>query len=473
MGPGQGMQLSKVKGNPRQELMHVFKKILVANRGEIAVRIIRACRDLGIKTVAVYSEADQDCLHTRLADEKVCLPGFKPAETYLNIPVILRAATETDAQAIHPGYGYLAENKEFAARCAENGLVFIGPRPENIRLAGNKLAARESAAAAGVPVIPGSRKGVDSAGEAAALAEEIGYPVMLKAGAGGGGRGMRICFDRAALQEEFVVARAEARAAFGDATLYVERYVENPRHIEFQILGDCSGKIIHLGERECTVQRRYQKLLEESPSPALDEELREKMARAALRVAGALNYFNAGTVEFILDEKKNFYFLEINSRIQVEHPVTEMVTGIDLIKEQIRLSLGELLRDDFSTLPKRGWAIECRINAEDPENSFLPSPGKIECYRPPGGYGIRLDTHVYQGYRIPPYYDSLLAKLIAHGPDREEARKIMLRALEEFVIEPVKTTIPLHKKILANPSFAAGNFTTGFLKLFVPEEEME
>ncbi|MFZ5631534.1 MAG: acetyl-CoA carboxylase biotin carboxylase subunit [Bacillota bacterium] len=353
----------------------MFKKVLVANRGEIAVRIIRVCRDLGLKTVAVYSEADRESLHPAMADEKVCLPGFKPADTYLNMEKILQAAGETGAGAVHPGYGYLAENQRFAAGCREAGLVFIGPRPENIALVGNKLAAKEKAMEAGVPVIPGSRRGITSLGEGLAVAAEIGFPVIVKASAGGGGRGMRICL--------------------------------------------------------------------------------------------------AGTVEFIPDGKKNFYFMEINSRLQVEHPVTEMVTGIDIVKEQIRLSLGDTLRCDYSSVPKRGWAIECRINAEDPDNSFLSSPGEIERYRPPGGFGVRLDTHVYQGYRVPPYYDSLLAKLIAYGPDRESAVKIMLRALEEFVIEPVKTTIPLHKKVLAHPLFREGNFDTGFIKLFVSDQENE
>jgi len=449
----------------------MFKKVLVANRGEIAVRIIRACRDLGIKTVAVYSEADRQSLHPDLADERVCLPGFKPADTYLNMEKILQAAGETGAGAVHPGYGYLAENERFAVRCGEAGLVFIGPRPENIHLAGNKLAAKEMVRAAGVPVIPGSGRGVASLEEAQAAADETGYPVIIKASAGGGGRGMRICIDQWQLKEEFSIAKAEARASFGDDTLYIEKYLENPKHIEFQILGDASGRVVHLGERECSVQRRYQKLVEESPSPALDDALREKMGRAALQLAGTINYFNAGTVEFILDKKKNFYFMEINSRLQVEHPVTEMVTGIDIVKEQIRLSMGDTLGYNYSSVPKRGWAIECRINAEDPENSFLPSPGEIENYRPPGGCGVRLDTHIYQGYRVPPYYDSLLAKLIAHGPDRESAAKIMLRALEEFVIEPVKTTIPLHKKILAHPLFREGDFDTGLIKLLVPDEE--
>lgn len=448
----------------------MFKKILIANRGEIAVRIIRTCREMGIKTVAVYSEADEQSLHTVLADEKVCLPGFKPVDTYLNIPLIIRAAKEKDAQAIHPGYGYLAENEAFARSCAQAGIVFIGPEPDNIRLAGNKLQAKEKAIQAGVPVIPGSGMGLTSLEEAAALAGETGYPVMIKASAGGGGRGMRVCFNEEELREEFPVAKAEAGSAFGDPTLYLEKFLPNPRHIEIQILGDRGGKIVHLGERECSVQRRYQKLIEESPSPALDDALRKKMGEAAVTVARSIGYFNAGTVEFMLDEENNFYFMEINARLQVEHPVTEMVTGIDIVREQIRLSLGERVDYDYTSLAPRGWAIECRINAEDPDRFFLPSPGVIETYRPPGGFGVRLDTHVYQGYQIPPYYDSLLAKLVAHGPDRKTAISIMLRALDEFTIAPVKTTIPLHRRILSDESFAGGMFDTGFVKKFLPEE---
>ncbi len=449
----------------------MFNKVLVANRGEIAVRVIRACKELGIKTVAVYSEADEHCLHALLADEKVCLPGFKPADTYLNMPAIIKAAREKGAGAVHPGYGYLAENESFAAACREAGIVFIGPDPETIRLAGNKLQAKETAARAGVPVIPGSNRGLTTLAEALEVAGETGYPVILKASAGGGGRGMRICGDETELREEFPIAKAEAGSAFGDPTLYVEKYLQNPRHIEIQVLGDRSGKIIHLGERECSVQRRYQKLLEESPSPALDDSLRDKMGRAAVQVARSINYFNAGTVEFMLDGNKNFYFMEINARLQVEHPVTEMVTGIDIVKEQIRLSLGEGLDYDYYSLSPRGWAVECRINAEDPDKFFLPSPGTIEIYRPPGGFGVRLDTHVYQGYSVPPYYDSLLAKLVAHGPDRKTALSIALRALDEFTVEPVKTTIPLHKKILADDSFAGGDFDTGFVRKFLPEED--
>ncbi len=448
----------------------MFDKLLVANRGEIAVRVIRACRELGIKTVAVYSEADAGSLHAALADENVCLPGFKPADTYLNMEAIIRAARETGAGAVHPGYGYLAENETFARRCGEAGILFVGPRPENIRLAGNKLRAKERAAAAGVPVIPGSERGIGTVDEAVAAARAIGFPVMLKAAAGGGGRGMRICGNEGVLREEFPIARAEAGASFGDATLYVEKLLRNPRHIEVQVLGDAGGRVVHLGERECSVQRRYQKLIEESPSPALDGELRDKICAAAVRLAESINYFNAGTVEFMLDAGNNFYFMEINARLQVEHPVTEMVTGVDIVKEQIKLALGERLEPDLARY-RGGWAMECRINAEDPDRFFLPSPGLIDCFRAPGGFGVRLDTHVYQGYRVPPYYDSLLAKLVTWGPDRASAVRTMQRALDEFVVDPLKTTIPLHKRILADGSFQAGVFDASLVNKFIPADD--
>lgn len=448
-------------------------KVLVANRAEIAVRIIRACKEMGIRTVAIYSDADTESLHVKIADEKVCIGGYKPIDTYLNIERILQAAMETKVNAIHPGYGYLAENGDFAKRCKELGFIFIGPHPENLYLAGDKLAAKKQVKEAGVPVIPGSVSGTSSKEEAAAIAEDIGYPVIIKASAGGGGRGMRICADRNELLEEFPIAKAEAKAGFGDDTLYVEKYLIKPRHIEFQILADNSDKVIHLGERECTIQRRYQKLVEESPSPIIDNGLREKMGELAIRAAKSLNYFNAGTVEFLVDQEKKFYFVEVNARIQVEHPVTEMVTGIDILKEQIRLAFGEKLDYDFSSLQKRGWAIECRINAEDPEQGFLPCPGRIDVYYPPGGYGIRLDTHIYQGYKIPPFYDSLIAKLISYGLTRDAAIRTMLRALEEFVISPVKTTIPFHKKVVSSPFFTQGEFDTDFVKAFLPENSEE
>jgi acetyl-CoA carboxylase, biotin carboxylase subunit len=448
-----------------------FSKILVANRGEIALRIIRACKELGIKTVAVYSEADESSFHLRPADERVCIGPAVSAKSYLNIEAILEAAQKTGADAVHPGYGYLAESETFAKACEEKGLVFIGPTPQNLLLSGDKITAKKMVKGAGVPVIPSSQGGLNSLEEAMGLAREIGYPVLIKASGGGGGRGIRICSDERMLCEEFPVAKGEARAAFGNDELYLEKYIVRPRHIEFQILADRFGNVTHLGERECTIQRRYQKLIEESPSPKLTTELRHKMGAAAVSVARAVKYFNAGTVEFLLDPEDHFYFMEINARIQVEHPVTELVTGIDLVKEQIRLSSGEALGYAFEDLKTRGWAIECRINAEDPERGFLPSPGTIEEYHAPGGFGVRLDTHLYQGYSLPIYYDSLIAKLIAHDLTREGAIRILKRALEEFRVKPLKTTIPLYLKVMDDPDFRMGSFDTGFIKRFVPDEE--
>jgi acetyl-CoA carboxylase biotin carboxylase subunit len=449
----------------------MFKKILVANRGEIALRVIRACRELGIKSVAVYSEADEKSLHLKAADERICIGPALSAKSYLNIDSIIKAAKESGADAIHPGYGYLAEKKEFAEACEAGGIVFIGPTPENLKLAGDKITAKKIMAEAGIAVIDSGPDGVTSLDKALGMCKKIGYPVMVKATGGGGGRGIRICTDEAILREDFAVAKAEAGAAFGNEELYIEKYIENPRHIEFQILADRSGNIIHLGERECTIQRRYQKLIEESPSPRLTTELRESMGEAAIRAAAAVKYFNAGTVEFLLDSDDNFYFMEVNSRIQVEHPVTELTTGIDLVKEQIRLSAGGILDYSFHDLNKRGWAIECRINAEDPERNFLPSPGTVEVYIPPGGFGVRLDTHLYPGYELPIYYDSLIAKLISFDLTRQGAISIMKRALSEFVISPLKTTIPLYRRIMDDPSFRKGDFDTGFIKKFVPEED--
>jgi acetyl-CoA carboxylase biotin carboxylase subunit len=449
----------------------MFKKILVANRGEIALRVIRACRELGIKSVAVYSEADEKSLHLKAADERICIGPAISAKSYLNIDSIIKAATGSGADAIHPGYGYLAEKKEFAEACEAGGIVFIGPTPENLKLAGDKITAKKIMAEAGVAVIDSGPDGVTDLDKALGMCKKIGYPVMVKASGGGGGRGIRICTDEDILREDFAVAKAEAGAAFGNEELYIEKYIENPRHIEFQILADRSGNIAHLGERECTIQRRYQKLIEESPSPRLTTELRESMGEAAIRAAAAVKYFNAGTVEFLLDSDDNFYFMEINSRIQVEHPVTELTTGIDLVKEQIRLSAGGILDYSFDDLNKRGWAIECRINAEDPERNFLPSPGTVEVYIPPGGFGVRLDTHLYPGYELPIYYDSLIAKLISFDLTRQGAISIMKRALSEFVISPLKTTIPLYRRIMDDPSFRKGDFDTGFIHKFVPEED--
>ncbi len=451
----------------------MFSKILIANRGEIAHRIIRACRELGIASVAVYSEADVDSLHLKLADEQVCIGPPVSAKSYLNMESILDAARRTGADAVHPGYGYLAENAEFANACEERGVVFIGPTPQNLNLAGDKITAKKMIQEKGVPVIPSSSSGVASVEDAAGICRKIGYPVMIKSSGGGGGRGIRICENREMLLEEFPIAKMEARAAFGNDEVYVEKCISEPRHIEFQILADKHGNVTHLGERECTIQRRYQKLIEESPSPVMTDELRKRMGEAAVAVAQAVRYVNAGTVEFLVDGEDNFYFMEINARIQVEHPVTELTTGIDLVKEQIRLASGGELAYAFDDIERRGWAMECRINAEDPERNFLPSPGRVEVYRPPGGFGVRLDTHLYQGYELPVFYDSLIAKLISYDLTRDGAIRIMKRALEEFGIEPIKTTIPLYLKVMDDPRFRKGNFDTGFIKRFVPDEDDE
>jgi len=449
----------------------MFKKILVANRGEIALRIIRACKELGIPNVAVYSEADVTSLHLKLADEQICIGPPISAKSYLNSENIIKAARETGADAIHPGYGYLAEKEDFAAACEENGITFIGPTPSNLRLAGDKITAKKIMEENGIPVIPSSPGSPGSIDEAIALSQKIGYPVMVKASGGGGGRGIRVCLNEAMLREDFPIAKAEAGAAFGNTALYIEKFIERPRHIEFQIVADKFGNIAHLGERECTIQRRYQKLIEESPAPGLSADLRKTMGEAAIRAAGAVKYFNAGTIEFLLAPDGNFYFMEVNARIQVEHPVTEMTTGMDLVKEQIRLSAGGKIGYSFDGLNKRGWAIECRINAEDPARNFLPSPGTVEQYQPPGGYGVRLDSHLYQGYDLPIYYDSLIAKLVAFDLTRDGAIAIMKRALDEYTISPLKTTIPLYRDIMDDADFRKGDFDTGFINKFVPEEE--
>jgi len=451
----------------------MFSKVLVANRGEIALRIIRALREMGIASVAVYSEADESSLHVRRADEKVGIGPPLSARSYLNREAIFRAAESTGVEAIHPGYGYLAENPQFAAECEDRGLTFIGPSSRTMRLAGDKISAKKIMADAGVPVIPSSPAGVCDLEEARAISAQIGYPVMVKASGGGGGRGIRICRDESELVEEFMVARSEARAAFGNDEVYIEKFLAAPRHIEFQILADAYGRITHLGERECSVQRRYQKLIEEAPSPYVTPGLREAMGRAAVDAAKAVAYRNAGTVEFLVDRAGVFYFIEINARIQVEHPVTEIVAGVDLVKEQIRLAAGGRLDYGFEDLKSRGWAIECRINAEDPERGFLPAPGRIDVFQPPGGYGVRLDTHLYQGYELPIYYDSLAAKLIAYGADRPEAIAVMRRALDEFRLEPIRTTIPLHREIMNDPDFQSGVIDTDYIKKFVPDQDDE
>jgi acetyl-CoA carboxylase biotin carboxylase subunit len=451
----------------------MFSKILIANRGEIALRVIRACRDLGIRSVAVYSEADAACLHVRMADEAVCIGPPQSAKSYLNIDAITAAAKATGAQAIHPGYGYLAESGAFAKACEKEGTVFIGPTPANLHTAGDKILAKETVGRAGVPTIPSSKGGVSSRDEAVSISREMGYPVIIKASGGGGGRGIRVCPDEETLKEEFSIARTEARAAFGNEEVYIERFIQSPRHIEFQVLGDAFGNVVQLGERECTIQRRYQKLIEESPSTRLTPELRKAMGEAAITAARAVKYLNAGTVEFLVDQKGRFYFMEINARIQVEHPVTEMVTGLDLVKAQIRLAAGEKLGFSSEGVQKRGCAIECRITAEDPERNFMPSPGVVQEYYPPSGFGVRLDTHLYQGYELPIYYDSLIAKLIAYDLTRDGAIRIMKRALREFKIAPLKTIIPLHLRIMEDPQFLQGEFDTGYIKKFLPEEDEE
>jgi acetyl-CoA carboxylase biotin carboxylase subunit len=441
----------------------MFSKVLIANRGEIAVRIIAACRELGVATVAVHSEADRECLHVKLADQSVCI-GPPPSDaSYLDVSSVMSAAQITGADAIHPGYGFLAENAHFAEVVGECGLTFIGPPPEAIRLMGNKAQARQSVAAAEVPVVPGSEKVLANRDEALDLARAIGYPVILKASAGGGGRGMRMATSEGELRAAYDTARSEAERAFGDDSVYLEKYLVRPRHIEFQVLADSRGRIIHLGERECSIQRRHQKIIEESPSAALSPELRDEMGRAAVAAARAAKYLNAGTVEFLLAEDGSYYFMEMNTRIQVEHPVTELVTGVDLVKEQLRIAAGEPM-----SIPKRrqvvasGHAIEFRINAEDP-NTFAPSPGKISHLSLPGGPGVRVDTHLYSGYTIPSHYDSLMAKLLVWGADRDEAIVRGRRALEMFRVEGVKTSIPLHLKILDEEDFQAGRLSTHFM----------
>ncbi len=448
----------------------MFSKILIANRGEIALRIIRACKELGISTVAVYSEADRDSLHVRFADEAVCIGKASSAESYLNIPAIISAAEITDVEAIHPGYGFMSENAHFAEICESCKIQFIGPTPDTIRMMGDKITAKETARKAGVPLTPGGKGIVKSPEEALEIAKQIRYPVIIKATAGGGGKGMRVCHNDVTLVNSLKMAQAEAEANFKNPNVYIERYVTDPRHVEFQILADYHGNIIHLGERDCSVQRRHQKLIEESPSPALSEKLRKRMGEAAVKCAKAANYRGVGTVEFLLDKNDDFFFMEMNTRIQVEHPVTEMVTGLDLIKEQIRAACGVKLKIRQEDVKLQGHAIECRINAEDPDNNFIPCPGKIEQLNIPGGPCVRVDTHIYSGYKISPYYDSMVAKLIVHGRDRAEAIRIMRRALDEFYISPIKTTIPLHMQIMNDPAFVRGDISTHFLEKMAKKE---
>ena len=449
----------------------MFSKILIANRGEVAVRIIRACKEMGIKTVAVYSEADVDSLHTRLADEAVCIGPAQSSESYLNIPAIISAAEITDVDAIHPGYGFLAENAHFAEICESCDITFVGPTPENMRMMGDKMTARLTMQKVGIPVIPGSQSIIKTKEEAVKTAKRLKYPVIIKASAGGGGKGMRVCHNDVRLISSLVTAQQEAEVSFGNADVYLEKYVERPRHIEVQILADKYGHIVSLGERDCTIQRRHQKLIEESPSPAIDSKLRKKVGDMAIKAAKACNYLNAGTVEFLFDRNESFYFLEVNARIQVEHPITEMVTGIDLIKEQIKIASGMKLGFKQDDIKIKGVAIECRINAEDPEKNFMPCPGKVEMFLVPGGPGVRVDSHVYSGYNISPYYDSMIAKLICYGSSRQEAIKIMQRALDEFMITPIKTTIPFHKHVMSDTLFLRGDFATDYVEKLLGTDE--
>jgi len=442
----------------------LFNKILIANRGEIALRIIRTCKELGVKSVAIYSEADRDSLHVTFADEAVCIGPPPSKDSYLKIPLIISAAQITGADAIHPGYGFLAENANFSEICAESNIKFIGPSPEMINAMGDKSFAKDTMRKHGVPVIPGSDGVLKNLSEGKELAQGIGYPVIIKASAGGGGKGMRIVNDESEFDNAYQTARTEAESAFGNSDVYLEKYIENPRHIEIQVMGDSFGNAYHYGERDCSVQRRHQKLIEESPSPALDESIRNKMGESAILGAKAVNYEGAGTIEFLLDQHKNYYFMEMNTRIQVEHPVTEMVYKVDLVRQQILVAAGEKVE----TLPQKpsGHSIEFRINAEDPENGFRPSPGKIQSLHFPGGYGVRVDSHLYQSYKIPPYYDSLIAKLIVWGKDRKDAISRGKRTLEEFTIEGIKTTIPFHLQVLKDERFLNGNFDTHFLENF-------
>ncbi len=444
----------------------MIKKLLIANRGEIAVRIIRACKELDIETVAVFSEADREALHVQLADEAYCIGPTASKDSYLNFTNIISVAKLTGSDAIHPGYGFLAENADFAELCKECNIIFVGPSADAISKMGTKDVARETMRQAGVPIVPGSKGIIENINDAKKLANDMGYPVIIKATAGGGGKGIRVAQDEQALIKGIEITQQEAATAFGNPGVYIEKYIEDFRHVEIQVLADTHGNTIHLGERDCSIQRRLQKLIEETPSPALDEDIRSQMGEAAVKAAEAVQYTGAGTVEFIFDHvNKKYYFMEMNTRIQVEHPVTEMVTGIDLIKEQIKVASGEKLSVSQDEVTFNGWSIECRINAENPEKNFMPSPGRIEMYLPPGGLGVRVDSAAYPGYSIPPYYDSMIAKLITYGATREEAISRMKRALSEFVIEGVSTTIPFHLRLLDHEKFVSGEFNTKFLEL--------
>lgn len=449
----------------------MIKKLLIANRGEIAVRIIRACKELGIETVAVYSQADEECLHVTLADEAYCIGPAQSAKSYLNIPHIISTALMAGVDAIHPGYGFLAENANFAEICKDHNIKFVGASAENINAMGDKASAKKTMIENKVPTVPGTVGLVESVEEARKWVEGVGYPVIIKATAGGGGRGMRIVRNSGELEKMMNVAQAEAQTCFGNSGVYIEKFLENPRHIEVQIIADQYGNVVHLGERDCSVQRRHQKLIEEAPSPAITPEIREAMGVAAVNAAKGINYEGAGTVEFLFDDQNNFYFMEMNTRIQVEHCVSEMICNVDLLKEQIRVAAGEKLSFTQKDIKISGHAIECRINAEDSEKDFMPCPGTIDGYVPPGGIGVRVDSHMYTGYKIPPYYDSLIAKLICHGKDREEARVRMLRALDEYAITGIKTSIPFHQKVLKHEKFIDGDFSTNFIEKYMSNKE--
>ena len=449
----------------------MFSKILIANRGEVAIRVIRACKEMGIRTVAVFSEIDASSLHVRLADEAICIGKAPASDSYLNIPSIISAAEIADVEAIHPGYGFLAEDAHFAEICESCQIKFIGPTPENIRLMGDKMAAKQIAKKVGLPIIPGSVNVVNAKEEALKIAKKLRYPVIIKAALGGGGKGMRVCHNDVRLISAFLTAQREAEAAFGSPNVYIEKYIEEPRHIEFQILADYYGHIIHLFERDCTVQRRHQKLIEESPSPVINKKLRKRIGELAVKCAKSIGYVNAGTIEFLLDKNQNFYFMEMNTRIQVEHPVTEILAGVDLVKEQLWIASGEKLKMKQDEVSLSGSSIECRIYAEDPEHDFRPCPGRITALNLPGGPGIRVDTHIYAGYEISPYYDSMIAKFISYGDTRKDAIRVMQRALDEFIIGPIKTTAPFHKRVLENPSFLRGKYSTAFAEEIMGKKE--
>ncbi|MDD3237222.1 MAG: acetyl-CoA carboxylase biotin carboxylase subunit [Candidatus Gastranaerophilales bacterium] len=448
----------------------MFKKVLIANRGEIAVRIIRACREIGIPTVAIYSQADADSLHVSLATEAYCIGPASSAKSYLNIPTIISTALTSEADAIHPGYGFMSERSDFVDICTEHGIKFIGPTSEQMNKMGDKATARKTMREHGVPITPGTDL-IDSVEDAKAFAEKVGYPIIIKATAGGGGKGMRIVNNPDEMEDNMRLCKTEAQNSFGNAGVYIEKYLVNPRHIEVQIIGDKFGNVVHLGERDCSIQRRHQKLLEEAPSPAIDAETRRKMGEAAVTAAKAINYEGAGTIEFLLDHDGSFYFMEMNTRIQVEHCVSEMISNVDLVKEQIKVAAGMPLSFTQEDIELKGHAIECRINAEDPEKGFMPCPGEIKGYIAPGGFGVRVDSHSYPGYKIPPFYDSMIGKLICWGRDREEARRRMYRALKEYVVTGIKTTIPFHQELIENETFISGNFNTGFIAEYLDKKK--